>query len=280
MKLTSRSARIAVPAVATVALLGGGVAAADTTAPQGTAYSACVARAGHVLYDVTSNGTPRCLARDAKITWNQAGPQGATGATGQQGVPGPAGAPGKDGTAVLSGSGAPSNSVGQDGDFYIDTKTTTLYGPRAGDAWPATGTSLVGPQGAPGASGSQPLSFIATTANTDSSRIFNGGQAEVEAFCSGGPEFTLAHTLNGPPPLSVTGIVEPSPGATVSGDAGDLAPGFLSFTVDPHRTFWVRNGSATGELLVTQGSSTFTVTFALTGGADGCLSSVQVTPTS
>jgi hypothetical protein len=41
-----------------------------------------------------------------------------------------------------------------DGDFYINTTTHTLFGPKASGAWP-TGISLVGPAGAAGPTGSQ-----------------------------------------------------------------------------------------------------------------------------
>jgi hypothetical protein len=61
--------------------------------------------------------------------------------TGPAGGVGPAG---PAGTSILSGAGAPSNSLGNNGDFYIDTSTTKLYGPKAGGTWPA-GVSLVGP---------------------------------------------------------------------------------------------------------------------------------------
>jgi len=44
--------------------------------------------------------------------------------------------------------------MGNDADFYIDTTTWVLYGPKAGGAWPGSGTSLVGPTGATGAPGS------------------------------------------------------------------------------------------------------------------------------
>lgn len=50
------------------------------------------------------------------------------------------------------GAGAPSSGLGVDGDFYIDTNTDTLYGPKASGAWPA-GTSLVGPAGPAGPAG-------------------------------------------------------------------------------------------------------------------------------
>jgi hypothetical protein len=56
---------------------------------------------------------------------------------------------GADGKSVLSGSGVPSAGLGVDGDFYIDTSSDTIYGPKAGGTWGAA-TSLVGPQGIPG----------------------------------------------------------------------------------------------------------------------------------
>lgn len=47
------------------------------------------------------------------------------------------GTAGTDGRTVLSGSSAPDNSLGEDGDFYIDTASTeyTMYGPKAGGNW-------------------------------------------------------------------------------------------------------------------------------------------------
>ena len=49
-------------------------------------------------------------------------------------------------------SGAPSDTLGNDGDFYVDDTDHTLSGPKADGVWPAP-TSLVGPPGAPGATG-------------------------------------------------------------------------------------------------------------------------------
>lgn len=53
---------------------------------------------------------------------------------------------------LLNGSGAPDNSIGSDGDYYIDNVTTILYGPKTAGAWGAS-ISLVGPSGATGAPG-------------------------------------------------------------------------------------------------------------------------------
>jgi hypothetical protein len=80
------------------------------------------------------------------------GPAGPQGPVGNTGPPGPAGA---SGNTVLNGTGAPPSSVGNDGDFYIDTAADVLYGPKAGGSWPATGTSLVGAPGATGPAGPQ-----------------------------------------------------------------------------------------------------------------------------
>jgi hypothetical protein len=48
---------------------------------------------------------------------------------------------------VLYGSVTPPNSLGIDGDFYINTSNNYIYGPKIYGAWPA-GTSLVGPAAA------------------------------------------------------------------------------------------------------------------------------------
>ena len=113
-----------------------------------------------------------------------AGPTGATGAMGVQGVQGPTGsmgpagvtgatgatgATGVDGKTVLNGTVAPTTE-GVDGDFYLDTATTTLYGPKAGGVWPPTGVSIVGPTGATGAAGATgatgPMGAIGATGAT------------------------------------------------------------------------------------------------------------------
>lgn len=88
------------------------------------------------------------------------GPQGATGAqgaqgtTGAQGAQGVTGAQGPGGKSVLSGTSAPLSGQGTDGDYFINTVTHIIYGPKASGAWPS-GVTLVGPQGAQGVVGQQ-----------------------------------------------------------------------------------------------------------------------------
>lgn len=50
---------------------------------------------------------------------------------------------------IRSGQGRPANTLGIDGDWYIDTTPPYLimYGPKASGAWPTVGTSLIGPPG-------------------------------------------------------------------------------------------------------------------------------------
>jgi len=81
------------------------------------------------------------------------GPQGPQGAQGIQGVQGPEGPQGPqgpagtdgidglDGRTILSGTVDPTTE-GVDGDFYLNTATSTLFGPKA-TTWP-DGVSLIG----------------------------------------------------------------------------------------------------------------------------------------
>jgi hypothetical protein len=83
------------------------------------------------------------------------GPAGPTGNAGLPGAIGPiglTGPAGTNGTAVLNGTSVPSLSTGVDGDFYINTASNELFGPKANGVW-SNGVSLVGPAGVTGASG-------------------------------------------------------------------------------------------------------------------------------
>lgn len=83
------------------------------------------------------------------------GPQGPVGATGPQGPEGaegpegPTGPTGASGRTILSGAVDPIATDGANGDFYVNTATNYLFGPKAAGAWPA-GVSLIGPAGPSG----------------------------------------------------------------------------------------------------------------------------------
>jgi hypothetical protein len=53
---------------------------------------------------------------------------------------------------ILNGKGVPLGTLGIDGDFYIDTRSLLLYGPKKGKKWPLP-QSLQGPVGLSGTDG-------------------------------------------------------------------------------------------------------------------------------
>lgn len=57
------------------------------------------------------------------------------------------------GAQLLSGAGTPDYSLGNAGDFYIDTSADVFYGPKTAESWPLPGVSLIGPPGPVGPAG-------------------------------------------------------------------------------------------------------------------------------
>lgn len=87
--------------------------------------------------------------------WALLAAQGAAGTPGTPGTPGAQGAqgtPGANGRTVLNGIVDPTNQ-GVNGDFYINTLTSRIFGPKTGGVWPSPGVSLIGPPGPAGANG-------------------------------------------------------------------------------------------------------------------------------
>ena len=81
------------------------------------------------------------------------GSDGAPGIAGSVGANGAVGAPGLAGSSLLSGTGNPSSDVGNNGDFFLNATTGTLFGPKVGGSWPTKGLTLMGatgPAGVPG----------------------------------------------------------------------------------------------------------------------------------
>ena len=119
----------------------------ETDPTGGTNYSApgvfALNSVPYALYAANGTPGPKGDKGDTGATGLQ-GIQGAPGATGATGATGVAGA---DGKMVRNGTSNPVSGTGEDGDFYINTATNTLFGPKANGAWPS-GVSLVGPTGA------------------------------------------------------------------------------------------------------------------------------------
>lgn len=166
-------------------------------------------------------------------------------AVARAGPAGAPGAPGADGKSVLNGDVDPSASTGADGDFYFNTATGTMFGPKTAGAWPSSSTSLVGPQGpqgpqGPAGSGSTEVTAVAPITSSGTSTVTIGisaatssaagsmsaaDKAKLDAFASASsyaplaaPTFTgtvTAGAFSGPLTGNVTG--------NVSGTAGSLA---------------------------------------------------------
>jgi len=146
-------------------------------------------------------------------------------------------AAGRSSTAVintiLNGKGAPSNTFGIDGDFYIDTRSLLISGPKVNGKWP-TGRSLQGANGVNGIDGKNgaaaknvtTASNVAGPAGPQGERGDKGVDGSAGANGSAGidglPGATGAQGPSGPAGSGATGAQGPS-GAT--GPAGSGATG-------------------------------------------------------
>jgi hypothetical protein len=156
------------------------------------------------------------------------GPRGERGPAGEPGSRGAAGA-GVGGPGILNGSGAPSAAVGGEGDFYIDTDSHDIFGPKLAEDW-SDGISLIGPAGPQGESGpagpegpagpqgepglGAPAVATAAAPGSRSADAYGG-------LAGGGsnPSVTLATGTSAM--VTVTGFVDPASGSS----------GYLSFAV-------------------------------------------------
>lgn len=155
------------------------------------------------------------------------GVDGATGATGATGTPGATGA------GMLTGTGAPAAGVGNNGDFYFDNATTTLYGPKAAGAWPS-GVSLIGPTGAQGVAGPQGpagAQGVAGAAGTQGPVGPVGAQGPAGAQGSVGPA-GAAGSAGAQGPAGAAGALGPTGPQGPTGATGSTGPtGVANVTV-------------------------------------------------
>ena len=167
---------------------------------------------------------------------------------------GPSGTPGTNGNTILSGTVDPTTQ-GNDGDFYLNTATSTFFGPKAGGVWPA-GINLQGPSGTPGTNGNTILSGTVnpTTQGNDGDFYLN----------------TATNTFFGPKAGGVwpAGINLQGP----SGTPGNNGSTILSGTVNP--TTQGNNGdyylnTTTGTLLGPKAGGVWPTTGLTIVGANG-----------
>lgn len=155
-----------------------------------------------------------------------AGPAGSQGPAGPVGATGPAGAigaAGPSGTGVLNGVAPPTNADGADGDFYLDTSASALYGPKAAGAWPPGPVSLVGSAGAAGAQG--PAGATGATGATGPTGPAGADGAPGATGPQGAPGATGAAGAAGATgPQGSTGAQGPEGPAGPQGVAGATGP--------------------------------------------------------
>jgi len=94
------------------------------------------------------------------------GPAGEQGPQGPEGPEGPVGPAGEDGSMMYSGQGAPTSDIGNEGDYYINTSTGELYGPKDADGWGNAIMVLMGQDGQDGEDGSQIYAGIGAPASS------------------------------------------------------------------------------------------------------------------
>lgn len=101
---------------------------------------------------------------------------------GEKGDTGADGAQGADGKTILNGTGAPSNELGTDGDFYLDTNALNLY-LKASGAWTLKGSLAAGLQfavaQADGDESTKTVSIRTVTVSADGSSVYSGSAQTV-----------------------------------------------------------------------------------------------------
>jgi hypothetical protein len=127
---------------------------------------------------------------------------------------------------LLNGIGAPSSSLGSNGDFYIDTVGLNIYGPKKKNAWPLP-KSLVGPQGSPGITGkpgSNGKDGRDGVNGKDGSDGKDGDRGPAGVSSVGAGEAGPVGPAGAPGPTGPTGPIGPAGAQGSAGAAGPAGP--------------------------------------------------------
>jgi hypothetical protein len=135
---------------------------------------------------------------------------------------------------IWHGNGAPANSLGTDGDFYLDASAYNIYGPRANGVWPAgfsllvvagPGSGLPGPVGPAGAAATIAAGTATALAAGATPTVNNSGTSSAAVFNFGIPAGPTGPQGPAGPPGAVTSVGTSStsyadaevPGGSVNG---------------------------------------------------------------
>jgi hypothetical protein len=167
---------------------------------------------------------------------------------------------------ILSGFGSPSNAIGIDGDFYIDTKNLNIYGPKMKKKWPKA-VSLKGSNGLDGSDGKsgsdgKTITNASTVAGPTGVQGFQGAPGDIgprgEQGLRGEVGATGEQGIAGPAgaqgSIGLTGAIgvqgpagfgsQGAPGAT--GATGAQGPGGATGSQGPSGSGATGNTGATG----------------------------------
>ena len=165
---------------------------------------------------------------------------------------------------VLNGKGAPSNTLGINGDFYIDTRSLLISGPKKSGKWPvarslqgsngtngtdgrngndaknvSTASSVAGPAGPQGERGEKGVEGMAGTSGTAGAAGVPGAAGAIGPAGSTGPAGSGATGAQGSPGTNGTNGTNGGAGGTgltgARGETGTVGPsevtvGTLTFT--------------------------------------------------
>jgi hypothetical protein len=220
---------------AVVLLIAGGATYAIAASRGNSTITVCVSHRSGLLYS-----SKKCVKHDRKLSWNQSGPSGLTGAAGPQGPKGDTGASGPQGAKGDTGASGPQGAKGDTGasgpqGAKGDTGATGPQGPQ-GD------TGATGPQGTPGQQGATGASGASGYQQVNSSeQVFPTNSAsapfDVTASC---PSGTVVLGGGWQATQTATGIASPNvyrdaPSGTsgweVSGNAGGPTGDTYTITV-------------------------------------------------
>ncbi len=184
------------------------------------AIHACVNIHTHIL----SLAVRGCAQDQKGLVWNRRGP---TGLRGPQGT---------NGLSVLSGTGVPASRTGVLGNFYVDTATSDLYGPKTSSGWGAP-LSLVGPTGSTGAPGP------AGPTGSPGPRGIQGPPGPAGATGPQGIQGTPGPT-GATGPQGIQGPAGPQGPSGAAGATGPAGPGAVDYTTPGTYTYTVPPGVA------------------------------------
>lgn len=132
---------------------------------------------------------------------------------------------------ILNGKGAPLTSLGINGDFYIDTRSLLIYGPKAKGKWPLP-KNLQGPIGATGVTGvtgSDGKNGSDAKSGTSNANIVGTTGPQGERGLTGaagpaGPAGAAGSSGSGGGTPGVTGAAGATGATGASGSAGSIGP--------------------------------------------------------